>query len=436
MCYNALAMAFTYNFNNLKKDKVSSRCLFACHLLCGIPSVFISTFFTAYIFSFSSDIFNYVFNVALYNIIVYVTFFVFYYLFSLVVDRTDRVWFYRLGIVLRLAVVIIMIFFGRALSKMLYVAGVAYGLSESCYYASYNVLKQEMVSRNSMNKFATYLMAATKFIEIITPITLGALIDVSTYSQVALYVSVVAASAVLVSFFVRAKKPEGSNFSLKNYFAKIKMQPQLAQKMKFMYILSFVYGCNTCVTALLNISIMFEFNSNLSLGWLTSLISFVAMIEILLVNKFTKPGKRTYMYVVVAILPVVASVCFVSYPCVATVIVFNILMGISSIIYKTFFDVFRNGDVKEAGLYSEIAEHQTMVEWSITVARILTFGIMLGVSFMKNKIVYKAFLVVASLFYTSVLVGLLFFEKRYYPQGKKKQLQNQIEAASIGEIEN
>ena len=87
-------MGYSYNINSQKKDKSSSSFLFICHPLGAVVTTFVSTFLVAYIFQFSKDTFDYVFNVGVYYICVYATFLLTYWFFSMLTDKTNRVWIY------------------------------------------------------------------------------------------------------------------------------------------------------------------------------------------------------------------------------------------------------------------------------------------------------------------------------------------------------
>ena len=120
-----------------------------------------------------------------------------------------------MGNLLSAILVIVTIFYGEDLAKILVLAGFFYGLSHGAYYASYNVLKQEMVSRKSISNFTIVLTVLGKVINVVCPILLGLLIDVSTFSMVAIYVLVLSAILLFITFFIKAKRPANSSFRVK-----------------------------------------------------------------------------------------------------------------------------------------------------------------------------------------------------------------------------
>ena len=211
-------MAYQYDIATSKKDNKANVCLFSCHTISEIVNLFVSTFLVAYIYNFCTGLADYLFNVAVYNIVTYVFFQIFYLIAAKIVDSTNRVWVYRIALALRTGLVVVAIFCGKNIASMLVLAGFLNGASDGFYFASYNVLKQEMVSRKSMKNFAVIVQVLTKIVEIVVPVVMGALIEVSTYAQVSIYVLIICAVQIGLSFGIKAQKPEGSSFSIKKYF--------------------------------------------------------------------------------------------------------------------------------------------------------------------------------------------------------------------------
>ena len=102
-------MGFTYDIKTSQEDKRSTVCLSVCHLLYAIINMFVSTFLIAHIYSLTDNLFSYALNVGIYQLSTYGTMLVSYFLLSIVVDKTNRVWVYRIGCILEAALVIVTI---------------------------------------------------------------------------------------------------------------------------------------------------------------------------------------------------------------------------------------------------------------------------------------------------------------------------------------
>jgi len=412
-------MEFSYKENSGINDKVSRNCLFTCHSIFQIIGVFISTFLIAHIYKFSGDIYDYIFKVCIFNLSAYVAMFLFYFVIARIVDKTNRISIYRLSLILQAVLVVIFIFYGEEISKILLLAGSIKGLSDALYYSSYNVLKQEMVSKNNMVNYVSGINVATKIVDLICPIVLGALIDATTYSFVAIFVSFICLAQIIVSVFIKAKKPLNSNHSLKQFFKNIKSKPKVFKQIKFIYLISFLYVA-ALITRLVNICIMIQFHSALSLGLITSAIGLVSILTIYLVRKFTKSGHRNWLFVLSALCLVVASIVFVIDINKISVIVYDFAIAIGGIIFKINYDAYRNGILKEAGLYNDISEHHVVMESIYNFVRILSFVIILLIAICKQLVLFKVFLVIVSILYATAFILTGVYEKKYIKNINKK----------------
>lgn len=408
-------MAFKYDINATKKDKASSVCLLTSHSISEIINMLVSTFLVAHIYSFCADAYSYIFNVGVYYVTLYIVSLITHLILGPLVDKTNRVWLYRISLLMRAGLIIVCIFLGNNIAQMLVLAGFLSGVSEGFYYAAYNTMKQEMVSRNSIGKYVTLSMVLQKVVYIIFPITMGALIDISTYSTVAIYVLVIAVIQIGISFGIKSQKPTGSHFNLKGYVQKLKANPEIGKKMKLLYIAAIPYGLATIVGVLLNVSIMLQFETSFSLGWLTTVFSVVSALFIIVINRLTTKGKRSWLFILTGILPLIGSISFSIWPGYVTIVIYNICNAISNITYKTVYDIYRNGNLKEAGLYSEIQEHQTLTEVIFNGMRIVSFAMLLVFGLIKNITFFKVFLCICSLTYTATLIALLIYEKKFPP---------------------
>ena len=406
-------MAYTYDITKSKSDKTSSGCLLACHIILCIVELFLSTFLVAHIYDLSSDINEYIFNVGVYYIWTYLSMLIIYYVLSIFVEKTNRVWFYRIGLLFGAGLVLLVVFCGQNIASMLTLAGILYGTFHAFYYASYNVIKQEMVSRNSMKKFATMSTVLSKVMNIVAPIALGALIEVSTYTQVSIYVLIICAIQIAISFGIKSQKPSGSKFDMKGYFKKLKENPEVGKKLKFLYCIYCIYGFTTVVTPLMNICIMMQFGSSFSLGTITSVFAVVSTILLVLVSRFTVENKRNWLYIISSILPVATCILFVAMPNVTTLMIYQAGVSIAGSIYPLIADIYRNATLKEAGLYSEIAEHHTVIESLLCIFRVIGFGIVILLGAIGSQLLFNIFLVIFVLSNTGVLLGLMMFENKY-----------------------
>lgn len=415
-----MKMTYQYDVNAVKNDKTSSIGLSLSHCLHSIIDIFVSSFLIAYIYTLTNGMYDYIFKVAVYQISLYVGLLVFYHIFSAVLDKTNRVLLYRIGCAVKSCLVIFLVFFGKNLAEMVVLAGVLNGIASAGYYSGYNVLRQEMVSRKKIKSYITYLTAILQAINIVFPIVIGTLIDISTYSMVAIYILVLSVIQVGVTFLIKAKRPKDSSYSIKAYLKRLNKNEHLKRKMKKVYISTFMYGFNALIGTITSVCIMLQFGTNFSLGAVTSVVAVVQIVVLLLFNKFTVEGKRLPVFIISAILPIVGVLLFVFMPNYVMLVLFNVMNSIASVIFTNVFDVMRNRDLKENNMYDDIAEHQVVGETFLDVARIISYILFLVVGLIQNLIAFYVVLIISVLVFVANIIFVAIYEKKYKEDYNKK----------------
>jgi len=128
-------------------------------------------------------------------------------------------------------------------------------------------------------------------------------------------------------------------------------------------------------------------------------------------KRFSKPGKRKWLFIFASLLPILSVLVFVIKITPITIVILNGAIALTSVIYKYLVDIYRNGILKEAGLYDEIAEHHTIVEIAINISRVACFGILMLVALLKSMLAFKIFAVVGISTTSIIFLILYLYEK-------------------------
>ena len=198
--------------------------------------------------------------------------------------------------------------------------------------------------------------------------------------------------------------------------------------MKILYSICCIYRAPTLINILLNVCIMLQFGSTLSLGALTSIFSVVSIVTLLLMTKFTKMSRRTWIYATCGLLVVSAGIMLFFKIDIVTVIIFNAIFALMSIVYKYTFDVHKNSTLKEVGLYSEISEHHGVIEFVANLSRTIGFSIMLCMGLIQSLLAFEIFLLVVCLFMSIYFVLLIVYEKKYLKEPSLQPTINEEES--------
>ena len=217
---------------------------------------------------------------------------------------------------------------------------------------------------------------------------------------------------IAVSFVVKAKKPENSNFDLIDYFKRLKQNPPMYFKIKSVYKVSIIYGTTSVLSTLMSVCIMLQCGSNLSLGAITSVVGVSVVLTAILFSRFTKEGHRNSLYILFSLFPIIGAVLFVCLPSLTTVIIFNFCAAISGTLFKVHYDIIRNRDLKEAGLYQDISEHQAMIEFILCFVRMITYALVVLLSFSNSQIIFDIMLILFSILYALNLIAMIIYETK------------------------
>lgn len=394
--------------------KPKNKAMLATHALNNTISIFVTTFLISYIYSIST---NYVLNIGLFYACNYFSMMVFYYLISTIIDKTDRVSFYRLAIVVRAIFIVCVVYWGASLAKYVVLAGALHGFSEACYWSSYNLMKNELVSRHVIAKYSGLQYTLVEITNILVPIILGGIIDSSKFSTCAYIVVVIAIIELVLSIFIKSKRPENSSFNMRGFIRDVKNKGYEGKLILWTIVIGGMYGFTNVLTTLKTIIIMFEFGSDFSLGIITSLVAVVTLLVITFIRKFTKIGSRTALFWISALLPIPATLLMVFKLCKTTIIIYSFVNAICLVIHALSYDVIRNTILKKLNLFDDIAEFQCSIECYMELSRVLIFTIMVifgilgqyfGVLFMALKI----FMCVAIFTIPLVDLSLMILEKK------------------------
>ena len=218
--------------NQLNKNQ---KALLSVHMLRIVLELFTSTFLTSHIISLDPEnIFGSgLFNVAILYISQYIAYILVYTINSYFVDKSERAIFLRIGIFVNTCFLVAIVLWGEIIAHWIVLAGAICGVSNAFYYSSFNVMKNELVNRIYMKKFSILTTVITNIINIIVPTVLGLLIDVSSYSTIAIYVLIMTAIQFIISLFIKYKKPNDSKLEVKKYLTYLKENPTDRNKIKY-----------------------------------------------------------------------------------------------------------------------------------------------------------------------------------------------------------
>lgn len=395
--------------------------LLIVHMIRMVLELFTSTFLTSHIISLDPDnIFGTgLFNVAILFIAQYVAYIIVYTINSYFVDKSNRVTFLRVGIFVNACFLIAIVLWGEIISHWIVFAGAICGISNAFYYSSFNVMKNEVVHRNTLKHFTILTTVITNIINVIVPTVLGLLIDISSYSTISIYVVIIIVAQFIISFFIRYDKPKGSKLEMIKYFKYLRDNPNDRNKIKYTYFNALLAGIKTTYKIVIIILTIFAFKTNLSLGILSSVFSIITIGLLVLYRKFedNPKTKKLLIYLSVGTLPLITCVLFMFFTNKATFIILNCFLTIAIYFSDYYGDAERDAIIKNLNKHEFIAEHNLFHD---------------TIKYLVSIFVYIMFIVVASfesidVFKILLLAMIAICPFKFYMMYKQRVVRKQFE---------
>lgn len=411
--------------------------LLIVHMIRMVLELFTSTFLTSHIISLDPDnIFGTgLFNVAILFISQYVAYIIVYTINSYFVDKSNRVTFLRVGIFVNACFLIAIVLWGEIISHWIVFAGAICGISNAFYYSSFNVMKNEVVHRNTLKHFTILTTVITNIINVIVPVVLGLLIDISSYSTIAIYVVVIIVAQFVISFFIRYDKPKGSKLEMIKYFRYLKDNPEDRKKIKYTYYNALLAGIKTTYKIVIIILTIFAFKTNLSLGLLSSIFSIITIALLVLYRKFedNPKTKKLLIYLTIGTLPLLTCLLFMFYTNKATFIILNCFLTISIYFSDYYGDAERDAIIKNLNKHEFIAEHNLFHDTIKYIVSILVYVAFIIVATFESIDVFKVVLLV--MIAISPLKFYMMYKQRVVRKKFEKELNEQRQAERLAQKE-
>ena len=360
-----------------------------CNCLMKIIELFVSTFLVAYLLTISN---GNMFNVALYYIMQYIGLGFFYSVFSSFLHKGNKVYFYRASILLKCIFLILISLLKERVVDYVIPIALFYGLSSGVYWSSYNVMMNEAISSKSVQKFYGLYNIWAYVVNIVAPIALGSIIDAGSFVTTAIYAFVICLILFFATFLLVSRKEEGDKLNFKGLIEDVKNSKQ-GKAFLECYLMTFVNGLRTSTATLITILIVLTFNSNMSLGSLSSIMSVVAiLVTFLFMKKYnSKKVKIVFLCAFLCFIGIVGVLFSISKP---TIILFNVLFTIAMIVPDNINSQKRMGLIRITGKLKYALEHNVLAEVSLNIGRVISYVILLIASFSNSLNVYKVLLVI------------------------------------------
>ena len=326
--------------------------------LSTIASIFIETFFVAKILMLSD--YN-VLQVGIFFVVAHLFLGSIYFLLSPLVKRIKRKIFMCVGVLLRLVEILLIVLLNDNILNYIVLFAAIEGISESIYWLGANVLKAYAVKHELMKTFITYISILKKIVSIVFPIILAYCIEQFSFQITSVVIMFVSFLQIILVAFIKEEEIENKQTLFREFVAKSK-QIGYFPIVKKTYFSMFLRGLKNNTVYIITYLTILVYNSNISLGLFTTIISVLSIMAMYLYNIFSKNQKVNMLTTICAVVASlsIALVAFLLNE--TTLIVFNILFTLAVSIIDNINESRRFNLTKHMHFEKYTIENQAMSE--------------------------------------------------------------------------
>ncbi len=356
-----------------KKLSFPTKILILDNILCKVFSVFTGIFLSAYFYKISEE---YVFQLALYNVVGWVFATLGAVFLADVIKRKDKIWFYRIGIIIKTIFAFTILILGQDITNHVISLGVLYGLMTATNGFPFNMIESENVTNAERIRYIGYGDALTGAVSIIAPLIIGRYITDTSYTAATMPIIVLTILELLVSFFLKSKNKTTEKLNLKSFFNKFKKDKTLWK----IYAIEFFKGFNrngvmSLVASLIIIRVL---SNDTAIGDWSSVFAALSVITMLIFAKFYKKTYQTAIVAVFTLIILISTILVIISPSFISIVLYNIAYDV----FVFVIDRISNAnlfDYSNAGIYKTRCntEYFTFREIFLNAGRILGYLILM-----------------------------------------------------------
>lgn len=282
-----------------------------------ICDIFFDIFLMAYFYRISDQ------NIAIlafYNIIGWTSALLGALLISRVLKRYSKIWFYRLGILVKLSVMLFVALLGPQILNYYWLVAILWGIEISFNGYIRNFLESENIPSDELIRYSGMGHVFTNSAAILVPIILGGAIFASSFEVTAFTLIVIISLELIVSFRIKSRKIERvgrpPKLDYRGFFRAVRKNRNYRSLMWQQFLGGLSY--QGVMSLLISVLIFQAVGNELSLGGWSSVFSIICIVTMFLFAKLfkKKAQKPTQLFatiiIVVCCIPLLLEVNFVN----------------------------------------------------------------------------------------------------------------------------
>ena len=374
-----------------------------------IIDIFLGPFLTAYLFRIAVENIK---ILSIFNIFSYIVIAVIALIIGRILKNNYEMQIFRIGMISKFIQLVILILLGDNVVNYIWILAVISGFSMETWSFPLNLFSSKLISNNEKKNFVVYKTVLTNLSKVLIPFLLGSIISMKSFETTAIIILILSFIQILLSFklkFIRTNS-ENKKLNLIKEINLIKTNKKVKRyfMMKFFKGMAYEGALDTAVTLLIIIS----FNSDFSLGIITSIISLLAMISSYIYKKVKNQDKMNILIIISCIIILLSSIILVFITNQYTIIGYNLIFAFFLQFIMVAEEVqtlkFTNSDIIND---SNRVEIYVLLEIFLNAGRIISYILLLIVGIYNELYLLEILIIFLVLSIVAETFNLIEFNK-------------------------
>lgn len=348
-----------------------------------IIDIFLGPFLTAYLFKVAVENIK---IISMYNILPYIAISVVALIIGRILKNKYQMQIFRIGMISKFIQLAILIILGDNVVNYIWILAIVAGFSMETWSFPLNLFSSKLVSNDEKKDFIVYKTILNNLVKVLIPFLLGSIISIKTFETTTIIIFILSFIQILLSFKMKFKMKnnnENKKLDIIKEVNHIKNNIKLQRfyKMKFFKGMAYEVALDTAVTLL----IIMSFNSDFSLGVITSIISLLAMLSSYVYKKFKNQEKMKLLIIVSYVIILISSIVLVFITNRYTIVGYNLIFAFFLQFIMVSEEVqtlkFTNSDVIND---SNRVETYVLLEMFLNIGRIISYILLFVVGIYDN----------------------------------------------------
>ena len=348
-----------------------------------IIDIFLGPFLTAYLFKVAVENIK---IISMYNILSYIAISVVALIIGRILKNKYEMQIFRIGMISKFIQLAILITLGDNVVNYIWIMAIVAGFSMGTCSFPLNLFSSKLVLNDEKKDFIVYKTILNNLVKVLIPFLLGSIISIKNFETTTILIFILSFIQILLSFKMKFKiqnNKESKKLDIIKEVNHIKNNIKLQRfyKMKFFKGMAYEGALDTAVTLL----IIMSFNSDFSLGVITSIISLLAMLSSYVYKKFKNQEKMKLLIIVSYVIILISSIVLVFITNRYTIVGYNLIFAFFLQFIMVSEEVqtlkFINSDVIND---SNRVETYVLLEMFLNIGRIISYILLFVVGIYNN----------------------------------------------------